>query len=96
MIRTVLESKYNSLKDEESLLDAAVEAEVATSAPTALVDWRISQLEAEIAALRFSSSRGRSASGRGAPSSCGGRGVGRGGFFQHTSPFSATVWGCSC
>ena len=44
MIRTVLESKYNFLKDEESLLDAAVEAEVATSAPTALADRIISQL----------------------------------------------------
>ena len=36
-------------------MDAAVEAEVATSAPTALADRKISQLEAEIAALRFSS-----------------------------------------
>ena len=44
MIRTVLESKYNFLKAEESLLDAAVEAEVATSAPTALADRIISQL----------------------------------------------------
>ena len=51
--RTVLESKYNSLICEESLLDAAVEAEVATSAPVALADGRISQLEAEIAALRI-------------------------------------------
>ena len=73
-IHTVLESKYNSLKDEESLLDAALEAEVATSAPTALADRRISQLEAEIAALRFSSSRGGSTSGRGASSSHGGQG----------------------
>ena len=48
VIRTVLESKYNSLKDVESLLDAAVEA------PTALADQRISQMKAEIAALRFS------------------------------------------
>ena len=79
MIRTVLESKYNFLNDEEWLLDAAVEAEVAMSAPTALAYRRISQLEAEIAALRFSSSRGGSASGRGAPSSHGGRGGGQGG-----------------
>ena len=79
VIRTVLESKYNSLKDEEALLDAAVEAEVAKSAPTALADRRNSQLEAEIAALRFSSNRGASASGRGSSSSRGGRGGGRGG-----------------
>ena len=79
MIHTALESKYNSLKDEESLLDAAVEADVATSAPTARADRRISQSEAEIAALRFSLSRGGSASGRGASPSCGGQGGGCGG-----------------
>ena len=78
VIRTVLESQYNSLKDEESLLDAAVEAEVATSAPTALADKRISQLEAEIGALRFSLSRDGAASGRGASSFRGGREGGRG------------------
>ena len=79
IIHTVLESKYNSLKDEESLLEAAVEAKVAMSALTALTDRRISQLEAEIAALRFSSSHGGAACGRGASSSRGGRGGGRGG-----------------
>ena len=61
------------------LLDAAVEAGVATSAPTALADKRISQLEAEIAALRFSLGRGGAASGIGASSFRGGRVGGRGG-----------------
>ena len=79
MIRTVFESKYNSLKDEEYLLDAAVEAEVATSAPAASADRRISQLEAEIATLRFSSSRGGNTSSRGASSSREGQGGGCGG-----------------
>ena len=93
MIRRVLESKYNSLKDEESPLDPAVEPEVATSAPTALADRRISQLDAEIAALRFFSSRGlwercSFISWRPRWRSWW--------FFQHTSPFSATVWGCPC
>lgn len=39
-----------------------MEDEVKTSDPSALADRRISQLEAEIAALRFSLSRGGSSS----------------------------------
>ena len=76
VICTVLESKYN-MKDEKVFLDSAVEAKGATSAPTALADRRISQLEAEIATLRFSLGSGGGFSSRGS-SSCGGSGAGCG------------------
>ena len=55
-----------------------MEAEVATSTSTALADRRISQLEAEIAALRFSLSFSGSSSGQGTPYFSGGRGGDRG------------------